>query len=201
MPRHSSRRRCSGCSRCCRPWHNARPTRCASPRCSQPPRCRCSWRGQASGAQKAGHALLQAILVALQLVLAAKALLKLRTAHRSLAVGIVLDFGGLKTLFQRDAHSLGDGGDVANDRHDLSIRRARVSLKAMKLRAAFLTLISITLLPALRAQIPATNGQTEEHVHAPGPAFDQPRAYRERRNNNAVCRRSESDGTEDGYRL
>jgi hypothetical protein len=68
-------------------------------------------------AQEAGYALLQAILVALQLMLATKTLLKLRPPHRPLTVRIVLDLSRLKHLLERDAHSLGDGGRVANDGH------------------------------------------------------------------------------------
>ena len=72
-------------------------------------------------AEEAGDALLEALLVALKLMLAAEALLKLRPAHWPFAVRIVLDLSWLKGLLQRDAHSLGDGGGVANDGHVLSI--------------------------------------------------------------------------------
>ena len=68
-------------------------------------------------AQKAGHTLLQPSLVALQLVLAAESLLKLRSAHRPLAVGIVLHLGRLKDLPQSDAHSLGNRSGIFHDGH------------------------------------------------------------------------------------
>jgi hypothetical protein len=72
-------------------------------------------------AQEARYALFQAILVALQLVLATKTLLKLRTAHRPFAVRIVFDLSRLKHFLERDAHSLSDGGRVADDGHNPSI--------------------------------------------------------------------------------
>ena len=68
-------------------------------------------------AQKAGHALFQAIFIALKHVHAAETLLKLRAAQRSGAVGIVLDDRRLEHLFKRDAHAFGDGGDVFDDGH------------------------------------------------------------------------------------
>ena len=82
-------------------------------------------RGAGGGAEEAGDALLQAVFVALELVLAAEALLKLRAAQRALAVGVVFHLGGLEHLPEGDAHSLGDGGCVLQDRHTLSIRRRR----------------------------------------------------------------------------
>ena len=57
----------------------------------------------------------------LKLVLAAEALLELRSTHGPFAVRVVLYFSWLKGLLQRDAHSLGDGGGVANYRHTSSI--------------------------------------------------------------------------------
>jgi hypothetical protein len=64
-------------------------------------------------------------------MLAAETLLKLRTAHRALAVRIILDLGRLKHLPEGDRHSLGDGSGVLNDGHALSIRRRRGTLKGM----------------------------------------------------------------------
>jgi hypothetical protein len=77
--------------------------------------------GAGGGAEKTGDALLEAGFVALQLVLAAKALLELRAPHGSLAIGVVLYLGGLEAFPQRNAHSLGDGGDIANDRHRVPV--------------------------------------------------------------------------------
>src|SRR5258708_1662767 len=89
-------------------------------------------RGAGCGAEKAGDTLLQAILVTLKLMLAAEALLELCATHGTLAVGIVLDFSGLEHLLEGDAHSFGNGGCVADDRHSLSIRRGRYTLEDMK---------------------------------------------------------------------
>jgi hypothetical protein len=72
------------------------------------------------GAQEAGHALLQPIFVPLQDVHAAIPLLKLRSPQRPRAVGIVLYNRWLKHLPKGNAHSLGDGGDILDDRHTLS---------------------------------------------------------------------------------
>src|SRR5579871_5427823 len=47
----------------------------------------------------------------------AKALLKLRTAQRSLAVRIVFHLRWLKHLHERNAHALGNGGNVLKDSH------------------------------------------------------------------------------------
>src|SRR3981081_1767346 len=69
------------------------------------------------GAKEAGHALLQPILVALKHVGAAKAGFDASPAKRPLAVGIVLDGGGLEHLHEGDAHPLGDGSDVLKNRH------------------------------------------------------------------------------------
>ena len=63
-------------------------------------------------AQKAGHALLQAVFVALEDVNAAKTLLKLRPAQRPRPVRVVLDHRRLEHLFEGDAHALRDGGDI-----------------------------------------------------------------------------------------
>jgi len=66
-------------------------------------------------AQEAGYALLQAVLVALQHVRAAKALLEHRSAQRAFAVRVVFHLGGLEDFSEGDAHALGNGGDVAHD--------------------------------------------------------------------------------------
>jgi len=78
-------------------------------------------------------------------VFAAESLLKLCSAHGTFAVGVVLDFGRLEDLLQRDAHSLSNGGGVFDDRHILSIRRGRGRLKAMKTAASLPCLIALGL--------------------------------------------------------
>src|ERR1700761_126895 len=122
-------------------------------------------------AEEAGHTLLKAVLVALQLMLAAKTLLKLRSAHGTFAVRIVLDFGRLEDLLQRDAHSLGNGCGVADDRHALSIRRSRYRLEAMKTAAASLSFLGALCFAGLgNAKAPAQTvpmGVMAEHQHAP----------------------------------
>ena len=123
------------------------------------------------GAEEAGHTLLKAVLVALQLVLAAETLLKLRSAHGTFAVRIVLDFGGLEGLLQRDAHSLGNGCGVADDRHTLSIRRGGYRLEAMK-RASLIIplLVSLCFAGVSAAEAHAQTapaGGMAEHQHAP----------------------------------
>src|SRR3979411_1025001 len=60
------------------------------------------------GAKEAGHTLLQPIFVALKHVGAAESRFDARPAKRTLAVGIVLDGGGLEHLHEGDAHSLSD---------------------------------------------------------------------------------------------
>ena len=73
-------------------------------------------------AEEAGYALLQAVFIALELVLATESLLEDRAAEGALAVRIVLDLGRLKALAQRDAHSLRDGSRITQNRHSSSIR-------------------------------------------------------------------------------
>jgi hypothetical protein len=103
-------------------------------------------RWTSGGAEEACDTLLQSVLVALQLVFAAKALLKFGATHGTFAVGIIFDFGRLEYLLQGNAHSLGNGCGVADDRHILSIRRGRDSLKAMKTVATSLSwLIALCL--------------------------------------------------------
>src|SRR6266404_3221363 len=64
------------------------------------------------GAEKAGHAFFQAVLIALQNVDAAEALLKFCAFERPWTVGIVLDDGRLEHLAKGNAHSFGDSGNV-----------------------------------------------------------------------------------------
>jgi len=74
--------------------------------------------GGAGGcAEKAGHTLFQSILVALQHVHTAETLLEFGAAKRSRPVRIVLYLGGLEHLHEGDAHALGDGGYVLQNRH------------------------------------------------------------------------------------
>ena len=68
-------------------------------------------------AQEAGHALFQTILIPLQHVDAAEALLKLCATQRSVAVRIIFNLRGLKHLHEGDAHALGNGGNVLKDSH------------------------------------------------------------------------------------
>ena len=127
-------------------------------------------------AEEASDALLQTVLIALQLVLAAKALFKLGAAHGTFAVRIVLDFGRLEDLLQRDAHSLGNGCGVADDRHTLSIRRRHDRLKAMKTAAVSRFCLIVLCLPVCSPM--RAHGQTApkeamgamaEHAKAPTP--------------------------------
>src|SRR5262249_34376848 len=73
------------------------------------------------GAKETGHALFQAVFIALQHVQSAEPLLKYRTLHGSGAVGIVLDDRGLEHLPKGYGHSFGNAGDIAKDRHEFSI--------------------------------------------------------------------------------
>src|SRR6516165_12114894 len=68
-------------------------------------------------AQEACHTLLQAVLVALEHVHAAKALLKHGSAVRPGPVGIVLNLRWLEHLPEGDAHAFGDRSDVFHDSH------------------------------------------------------------------------------------
>src|SRR6185437_8626880 len=71
-------------------------------------------------AQEACNALLQAVFIALELMLAAEAFLEDRAAQRSLAVGIVFHLGRLEPLTERDAHSLRDGSRITQN-HIVSV--------------------------------------------------------------------------------
>src|SRR5258708_34963217 len=70
-----------------------------------------------SGAQEAGHALFQAIFIALQNVHTAVPLLYLCPAERARTIRIILHNRGLEHLPERDAHSLGNCSNVLADRH------------------------------------------------------------------------------------
>src|SRR5581483_4680916 len=78
--------------------------------------------GAGGRAQEAGDAFLEAVLIALQLMLAAVAFLEDSSPQRPLAIGIVLDLGGGEALAKRDAHPFGDTSRVTQNRHSLSIR-------------------------------------------------------------------------------
>ena len=77
-------------------------------------------RGAGGRAQEAGHALFQAVLVALQDVHAAKALLEHSSPVRTRPVGIVLHLRRLEHLAEGDAHAFSNGGDVFDDSHKLN---------------------------------------------------------------------------------
>src|SRR6266481_5034854 len=76
-------------------------------------------------AQKTGHALFQAVLIALQFVQTAKTFLENRAFIGQLLVGIVLNNGGREHLPQRYGHSFGNAEDIAEDRHAVSITVGR----------------------------------------------------------------------------
>jgi hypothetical protein len=78
--------------------------------------------GAGGGAEEAGHAFFQSVFVALQDMGAAIALLEDRTAQRAFAIGVIFHLCGREDLPKGDAHSLGDAGDVARNRHEASIR-------------------------------------------------------------------------------
>ena len=127
--------------------------------------------GAGSSAEETGYTLFEALLIALELVFAAKALLEFGPAHWAFAIGVVFDLGGLKGFLQGNAHSLGYGGGVLNDRHALSIRRARDRLEAMKTIAGSLS--CVVALCLLRFGEVSSSAQTapmaqmEQHEHAP----------------------------------
>ena len=74
-------------------------------------------RGTGRRAQETGYALFQSVLIALQDVHAAKTLLEFGAPERPRPIGIVLDLRGLEHLHEGDAHTLGDGRNVFQDRH------------------------------------------------------------------------------------
>ncbi len=123
-----------------------------------------------SRAEKARNTLLQTILIALQLVLAAETLLEFGAAHRPLAIRIVLDLSRLEHLLKRDAHSLGNSSGVAKFRHTLSIRRGRDTLEAMNRAPALSGLIALCFLsmtPAFSYGQSTPTMPMAEHAHAP----------------------------------
>src|SRR6185312_1907078 len=63
-------------------------------------------------AQEAGHALFEAILIALQNVYTTEALLKFRAPQWAFTIGIVFHHRRLKHLHEGDAHPLGNRGNV-----------------------------------------------------------------------------------------
>src|ERR1700722_19048581 len=74
-------------------------------------------------AQEAGNTFLQAILIPLQHMRAAKAIGKESTAVGTRSIRVVFHFGGVQHLAKGDAHSLGHAGYVAHNGHKTSIRR------------------------------------------------------------------------------
>src|ERR1039457_2917479 len=78
------------------------------------------WAGRRT--QKAGYALFQAVLVALQHMGATVALLEDRSAQGARTVRVVFHLRRFQHLPKGDAHTLHDAGDVAHDRHEPSIR-------------------------------------------------------------------------------
>jgi len=79
-------------------------------------------RGAGRCAEETSHALFQAVFVALQDVGSTVARFKHRAAQGTLPVGIVLHDRGFEDFPKGDAHALGDGGDVAHNGHEASIR-------------------------------------------------------------------------------
>jgi hypothetical protein len=77
-------------------------------------------RGTRGGAQETGYALFQSALIALQNVYTAKAFLELGASERPRPIRIVLHLRGLEHLHESDAHPLGDGRDILQDRHTLT---------------------------------------------------------------------------------
>ncbi len=67
--------------------------------------------------QETCDALFQSIFIALQHVPAAVSLFKLRSAHRSRAIRIVLHLGRLEDFSEGDTHSFGNGCEIAHNRH------------------------------------------------------------------------------------
>src|ERR1700689_3271636 len=81
--------------------------------------------GACRRAQEAGNTFLQTILIPLQHMGAAEAILKVSTTVGSRSIRVVLHFGGLQHLTKRDAHSLGYSRYVSHNGHDTSIRCRR----------------------------------------------------------------------------
>jgi hypothetical protein len=102
------------------------------------------------GAKKAGHALFQAVFIALQLMQSAEALLKYRALIGELLVGIVLNDGGSKHLTEGNGHALGNAGQIAKDRHKPSIMANRQGDKILRncRLPKFILAVSVFLLSA-----------------------------------------------------
>src|SRR2546425_13013167 len=118
MPQHNIRKKCSGCSQCCKPWRSAQSRSPGAQPCSPPPRYKCSSKGKLPR-KETSHALLQAVLVTLQNVHSAIALLKFCSLQRSRPVRRILHYRRSKHLPESDAHALSDSSDVFQDRHTL----------------------------------------------------------------------------------
>lgn len=71
--------------------------------------------------QKTSNALLEAVLVTLQHMHTAIALLKFCAFQRPWTIWIVLYNRGLEHLLKSDAHALGDGRDIFNHWHTQSV--------------------------------------------------------------------------------
>jgi hypothetical protein len=74
-------------------------------------------RGTVGRAQEAGYAFFQSIFVALEDMSAAKAGFDASAAQRTFPVGIIFNRRRLEHLHEGDAHALGDGGYVFQNRH------------------------------------------------------------------------------------
>jgi len=77
------------------------------------------------GTQETGDAFFEAILVALQYVYAAIALLQFSPLQRPGAIGIVFNLGGLKHLPEGNAHPFRDRRNVLQNGHVLLVYRKR----------------------------------------------------------------------------
>ena len=126
-----------------------------------------------SRAKEAGYALFQAIFIALQLMQAAKTLLKYRALIGELLVGIVLNNGGSKHLTEGNGHALGNAGQIAKDRHKPSIMANRQGDKVLPNRRLpkLILAVSVLLLSAFEfgqsSTDPAPNNQApEEYLHS-----------------------------------
>ena len=72
------------------------------------------------GTEEAGYTFLQPVFVALQNVGSAESGFDARASERTFSIGIIFHRGGLEHLHEGDAHALGDGRDVLQDRHGRS---------------------------------------------------------------------------------
>ena len=85
-------------------------------------------------AQEAGNTLLQAVLIPLQHMRAAEAILKVSAAVGARSIRVVLHLGRVQHLAKRDAHSLRHSGYVAHNGHRTSIRGYLRSLEAKRIQ-------------------------------------------------------------------